>query len=134
MFSEYTKQCILYHYQRGRRPPQIQRILADSEGIATSRSGVAEFIHRCNATGTTARRAGSGRSSVITEEVKEIVEDAMRRDDETSASQLHVLLVQRGYTLSLRSILRYRTQLGWTYRSSAYCQLIREANKKRRLE
>ena len=84
-----------------------------------TRSGVAKFIHRYNATGTTARRAGSGRSPVITEEVKEIVEDAMRRDDETSASQLHVLLVERGYTLSLRTILWCRTQLGAAVRTAS---------------
>ncbi len=31
-------------------------------------------------------------------------------------------------------ILRGRRQLGWTYRGSAYCQLIRQANKVKRLE
>ena len=31
-------------------------------------------------------------------------------------------------------LLRCREQLGWTFRGSAYCQLIREANKQKRLE
>ena len=58
----------------------------------------------------------------------------MKQDDETTAYQLHAILVSKGYTLSLRSVLRCRTSLGWTFRGSAYCQLIREVNKKKRLE
>jgi len=71
---------------------------------------------------------------VITEEVRRIVEEQMRRDDETTASQLHVLLVSMGYTLNLRTVLRCRTSLGWTFRGSAYCQLIRDVNKQKRLD
>ena len=58
----------------------------------------------------------------------------MRRDDETTASQLHVLLTSLGYTLNLQTILRCRTSLGWTFRGSAYCQLIRDVNKQKRLD
>ena len=57
----------------------------------------------------------------------------MRLDDETTAHQLHRLLVEKGYSISLRTILRCRTALGRTFRGSAYCQLIREANKTKRL-
>ena len=58
----------------------------------------------------------------------------MNVDDETTATQLHVLITNLGYHLSLRTILRCRTTLGWTFRGSAYYQLIREANKTKRLE
>ena len=58
----------------------------------------------------------------------------MRQNDETTGMQLHTLLVGTGYNLSKRTILRCRTALGWTFRGSAYCQLIREANKSKRLE
>ena len=57
----------------------------------------------------------------------------MRLDDETTAIQLHQLLISRGYNISKRTVLRCRTSLGWTFRGSAYCQLIREANKAKRL-
>ena len=86
------------------------------------------------AEGTLARRPGSGRKSVITDEVRRVVEEQMRQDDETTASQLHVHLTSLGYTLSLRTILRCRTSLGWTFRGSAYCQLIRDVNKQKRLD
>ena len=58
----------------------------------------------------------------------------MRSDDETTAYQLHRMLTEKGYSISLRTILRCRTALGWTFRGSAYCQLIRDANKKKRFE
>ena len=63
---------------------------------------------------------GSGRRSVITVEVCRIVEKQMRRDDETTASQLYVHLTSLGYALNLRTILCCRTSLGWTFRGSAY--------------
>ena len=91
---------------------------------------VAIFI----AQGTITRQGGSGRRTVITEEIRKIVEEQMRRDDETTASQLHVLLTSLGYALNLRTILRCRTSLGWTFRGSAYCQLIRDVNKQKRLD
>ena len=75
------------------------------------------------------RRPGSGRWSKITQEVKELVEAQMRLDDKTIASQLHKLLVSKGYVMSFRTILCCRKDLGWTFRGSSYCQLIRTVNK-----
>ena len=65
--------------------------------------------------------------------MKEVVEEAMQRDNETAAVQLHRLFTTKGYRVSLRMILRCHTSLGWTYRRSAYCQLIRDVNKQKRL-
>ena len=80
------------------------------------------------------RKPGSGRPSKITAEVKALVEQQMRKDDETTAYQLHALLVSKGYPISINTILRCRSSLGWTFRGSAYCQMIREANKVKRYE
>lgn len=84
--------------------------------------------------GTISRRPGSGRPSKITDKIKKVVEEQMRADDETTAHQLHALLNSKGFSLSLRTILRCRISLGWTFRGSAYCQLIREVNKQKRLQ
>ena len=133
VFNDYMKQRILSSYFDGQRPTQIQQVL-EEEGIAVSRQGMAKFIRRYLETGTIARRKGSGRRCKISYNVKGIVEEEMRRDDETTASQLHVILTWKGYRLSLATILRCRTMLGWTYRGIAYCQVICEANKLKRLE
>ena len=75
-----------------------------------------------------------GRPSKATAKIKLIVEDQMRVDDETTAYQLHRLLTEKGYSISLRTVLRCRTALGWTFRGSTYCQLICEVNKVKRLD
>ena len=64
-------------------------------------------------TGRTASRSGSG-----------------IRDDETAATQLHQILLDSRVDISLSTILRCHTSLGWTFRGSAYCQLIRENKSK----
>ena len=58
----------------------------------------------------------------------------MQADDESTATQLHKLLIHRGHNVSLRTVLRCRTTLGWTFHESAYCQLICTANKVARLQ
>ena len=57
----------------------------------------------------------------------------MQQDDESTATQIHRLLIEKGFKLSIWTILRCRRQLGWTFRGSAYCQLIREGNKAKRV-
>ena len=132
VYSTYKKQRILYHHFRGFRPPTIVKLLQE-ENMRASRWGIAKFLKRFCKDGTILRRVGSGRPSKITAEVKAIVEEQMRLDDETTAFQLHRLLTEKGHNLTRRTILRCRTQLGWTFRGSSYCQLIREANKEKRL-
>ena len=58
----------------------------------------------------------------------------MRADDETTAVQLRAKLIAKGYSLTLSTLLRCIKSLGWMFRGSAYCQMIREANKAKRLE
>ena len=133
VYTEYKKQRIVHYYFHGLRPPAIAKRLSE-EGLKASHQGIAKFIDCYKQTGTTARKPGSGRPTKITMEIKAIVEEQMQRDDETSAVQLHALLQSKGYSLSLPTILRCRSALGWTFRGSAYCQLIREANKTKRLQ
>lgn len=132
VYSTYKKQRILYLHFRGFKPPTIVKLLLE-EKMKASRWGVAKFLKRFREDGTILRRVGTGRPSKVTAEVKAIVEEQMRLDDETTAFQLHRLLTEKGYNLTRRTILRCRTQLGWTFRGSSYCQLIRVANKEKRL-
>ena len=43
------------------------------------------------------------------------------------------ILVSKGYSISLKTIMRCQISLGWTFRESAYCQLIRDINKQKQL-
>ena len=133
VYTQYKKLRILYLSFEGHKPPTIANIL-EEEGMKASRKGIANFLRRYNLTGTIARSPGSGRPSKVTEEIKRIVEEQMRADDETTAHQLHALLNSKGYSISLSTVLRCRTSLGWTFRGSSYCQLIRDVNKQKRLD
>ena len=133
VFSSYVKQRILSHDSRGLRPPTIAKILLEEEGIKVSRKGILKFLSRYRLTDTVCRQPGSGRPSKLTEEMKAIVEHQMQVDDETTAHQLHALLLRKCYNISISTVLRCRSSLGWTFRGSAYCQLIREVNKDKRL-
>lgn len=70
----------------------------------------------------TDRCVGSGGLSKVTAEIKQVVEELMQLDDETTAVQLHRILAEKGYSISLRTILRCR--------GSAYCQHINEGKIK----
>lgn len=58
------------------------------------------------------RKVGLGRPLKVTAEIKQIVDDKMRLDDETTVYQLHQLLTEKGYSINLRTILRCQKALG----------------------
>jgi len=116
VYSWYEKRRILYYYQHG--------ILLPTRATKTSQAGVAKFIKKFKLTGSIARTPGSGRPSKITAEIKKIVEEKMRKQQQR---QLHALLV--GMDILKRTILCCCTVLGWTFRGNVCCQLIREVNK-----
>eukprot|EP00731_Ephydatia_muelleri_P038430 Em0758g5a len=132
VYSYYQKLRILFFYSKGLNPPAILKRLQE-EGMLATRQGIWKFIKKFNSDGKIGRRLGSGRKTNIISEIKAIVNEQMKKDDETTASQLHALLISRGYYLSYRAILRCRSALGWTFRGSAYCQMIGEQNKLKRL-
>ena len=53
---------------------------------------------------------------------------------QATTKELQCTLENHGYTVSASSVLRCCRQLGWTHCRSAYCQLIRESNKLKRLD
>ena len=67
--------------------------------------------------------------------ILQTIEDIMLADDEATAVQIRSYLLQQSQRLlSLSMILRAWCELGWTYQGSAYCQLICQAKKEKRLE
>ena len=131
VLSTYEKQRIVFYHREGLTPLQILSALK-VENVFTTRQTIARFIARFQKTGTIACREGSGRPSKITDRVRELIERRMREDDETTATQLHTLLSSCGISISLSTILRCRSKLGWSFRGSKYCQLIRHQNKMKR--
>ena len=133
VYTSYKKLRILHYHALGYKPYTIVKVLEEEEGLKMSRFGVTKFLKHYEEMGTISRKPGSGRPSKVTEEIKLLVDEQMKKDDETTAYQLHSLLVSKGYSISIKTILRCRISLGWTFRGSAYCQLIRDVNKQKRL-
>ena len=105
VYFTYKKQRIIFLFAQGLKAPTIKKVLR-KENLKCSRVRIAKFLKVYQATGSIARRPGSGRPSKVTAEIKQIVEEQMRLDDETTAYQLHHLLTQKGYSISLCTILR----------------------------
>ena len=82
VFSDYAKQRILCYYNQRLKAPSISKCLAE-EGIKASRVGVHKFLRSYQSSASIARRPGSGRRSKLTDEVRKVVEEKMREDDET---------------------------------------------------
>ena len=129
----YCKERILYLSSKGFKAPTIARILKEEKKLPVARVGVHEVLRRFHESGCLMRRLGSGQLSQITLEIKQVVEAQMRLDDETTAHQLQHLREQKGYNLSLKTILRCCSSLGWTFRGSAYCKLIWVVNMEKLL-
>ena len=128
MYSTYKRQRTVYYFNQGHKAPTISRLL-HAKGLSVSRRGIHKFLMKYLQTGSIGRCPGSGIPSKITEEIKAIVDEQMNKDDETTAYQLHRLLVSRDYNISIHTILRCRLSLGWTFRSTSYCQLIRHCQQ-----
>ena len=106
VFSTYCKQRILSLHWQGCRVSQIVEILIMEEGIRVSRQGVRMFLKHFNQYGTIARKPGSGAPPRLSPDVQQIIEDAMRNDDETTATQLQAILASNEIYVSLATIIR----------------------------
>ena len=80
------------------------------------------------------RHLGSGHPSKVVAQVMEVVEQEMQRDDKTMMTQLRNALATENYALSKQTVLQCRWSLEWMHQGSAYCQLIIDINKEKRLE
>ena len=128
----YTKQRAVFYAAKGLNASAISRALA-TEGLPYSPRSVSLLLRKLKAGQSLVRKRAVGRPRKTTQRVRDLIEEQMQRDDETTATELDRLLQGNGIKLSRSTILRCRRQLGWTYRGAAYCQLIREPNKLKRL-
>ena len=88
-YTDYLKQRTLAFYGQGLAPSAIVDALA-AEGLIVTRQGLAKFIKRFQKTATICRctNLGSGRPSIVSQQVKEAVAAQMCAENETTAVQL----------------------------------------------
>ena len=131
MYSNYVKQRILYFNRMGKSARKIVEQLA-SEGYIVSKSGVQGFLNKVEESGSILRKPGSRGKSKRTPEILQAIDHRMEADDETSLSDLKSLLEKEGVQVSITTIHRWRSELGWSSKGTKYCQMIREANIEKR--
>ena len=90
------------------------------EDVITTRQTAARCIKRFLETKYICWRyiLWSWKTSKVTDQVLEIVQQQMRVDDGTTAIQLLNFLTSHGVSINLSTIIRCRTRLEWTFRGS----------------
>ena len=131
--SKYARQRIVHLKRRGFHNFEIVKMLK-REQISTTASTVQCFYNRFCDTGSIERRPGSGRPTLLNVSVLNSIDQMMQGDDEITAAQIRAHLHAQGMEMSVSTILQGHRLLGWTYWGSAYCQLIRDASKEKRLK
>ena len=134
LLSDYIKLRILSLHWQGFKVSKIGDILVLEDATVVSRQSIRIFLKRFKERGTIARKPGSGLTLKLSRTILKLIESAMREDDETTATQLQAKLAAHSWYVSLTTILHNCQQLRWIYHGSAYCQLLRNENKQKRLE
>ena len=99
-----------------------------------SLSGITRMIKKLHLTGSVANLPRSGRPRKLSVEARAFIDQQMPENDEMTSAKIQKKLAKRGICVSSSTVRRSRKQQGWTLQRTAYCQLIRDANKVKRLE
>ena len=131
--STYTRKRIQSLHEQNLHPVEIFKVLK-GEDLAVSYQSVARIANKLKLTGSTNNLPRSGRPRKINPEAQAFIEEQMRRNDETTSREIQKKLAKHGLIVHASTIRRSRKEQGWTLQQTRYCQLIREANKVKRLE
>ena len=131
--STYTRTRIEFLYKQGLHPAGTFKSLK-SEGLSVSFSSVTHIIKELRITGAVTTLPRSGRPQKLSIEAKAFIDQQMRSNDEMTSAQIKKKLAKQGVAVSSSTVQRSRKQQGWTLQQTRYCQLIRDANKIKRLE
>ena len=131
--SMYARERIRQLTREGASVAQVVETLK-RERIVTCRQTVWRMQRHIAEYGIVEPLPKSGRPTKLTATALQSIENSMQQDDETTAKELVTTLRGNGVSVSTTTALKGRRLLGWTRRGTAYCQLIRAANRIKRLE
>ena len=132
--SDYMKQKAVDLFKEGKSVGRIVKTF-HREALYPDRSTISKFIKKYKCTGQLTRISEARKPRKMTTEISDYIEETMNGNDETTLLQLRDDIEERfQITLSKSLIHRERTKLGWSFKRPAYCQVVREANRIKRLE
>lgn len=129
--STYTLKRIQSLHEQNLQPVEVLKTLKGD--LAVSYQSVARTISKLKLTSSTNDQPRSGLARKVNPEAKSFIEEQMRRNDETTGREIQKL-AKHGSIVHASTFRRSRKEQGWTLQQTTYCQLIREANKFKRLE
>ena len=96
VLSDYIKLRILSLHWQGFKVSKIGDILVLEDATVISRQSIWIFLKRFKEHSTIARKPGSGLTLKLSPTILQLIESAMREDDETTATQLQAKLAAHG--------------------------------------
>lgn len=114
---------------------QAIRDRLEEEGISVTIKTLYLLLAKYNQAGYVADRPQAKPQKLLNREHYSFIDNALAENDELTTRQLHKQLVQwfPGLKVLLSTVKRARYELGWVVSSPKYCQMIRDANKEKRL-
>ena len=131
--STYTRKRIQSLHEQNLHAIEIFKTLK-GEDLAVSYQSVARIINKLKLTGSTDNLPRSGWPRKVSPEAKAFIEEQMRRNDETTSREIQKKLAKNGLVVYASTVRQSRKEQGWTLQQTRCCQLIREANKVKKLE
>ena len=132
-YSNYVRTQIELLHNQGLHPAGILKTLK-GEGLVVSLSGIIRLIKKLCLTGSDANLPRLGRPRKLPVEARAFIDQQMGKNDEMTSAKIQKKMAKRGISVSSSTVWRSQKQEGWTLQRTAYCQLIRDTNKVKRLE
>lgn len=118
-----SRRRVVTLYLKGHSVIEIRRRLTE-ENIVVSRQALHKLIRKYRMGTFCQPRRCQGK---ITEEMKSLIDETLRNNDEVTSTGLKRLLTTRWLELrvSTATIKRARKEMGWVCTTPHYCQLLR---------
>lgn len=132
--SRETRSRVVLLKSKGFSVKRIEERLKE-DGICVSRRSLFKLFAKHRRTGTVADLPRPARPKKLSTEQYEFIDEAMTENDELTARQMRQMLEARwpNTIVSLNTVKRARKHLGWVATRPKYSQLVREANKEKRV-
>ena len=112
----------------------VTRLLRN-ENLIVDRSFVMRTVKTFNSCGKLYRDRQGRQSSLSTNKhIHAIIDNCMKENDEMTAKNIQSHLERYRYSVSVSTINRIRNRLGWSLKTTRYCQMIRNNNKPKRVQ
>ena len=130
-----NRQKVVRLFEDGHRPTEILARL-EEEDVKVSKVALYALLKKYRETGRVEDRARARAPKKLSGVHYSFIDSALQQDDELTTAKLYDQLLENfpDVTASKSTVKRARRELGWVTSAPKYCQLIRDNNKRKRLD